>query len=413
MIVKFLISFIEIYGMYGILIILDRDNKLSFPSLLFYLLFSSSLSNLLVYYRIPFDYFVMGIICLVLLKLFTRQRIGLLLIDVTISVNCYLWLQLAVSIPIGAGYKNSLEDYYLAFAFPVLFVAFIWFVNKNEILVATIQRFYQRNRDIVFWVAVNLSVALVIVLSVWIGKSSWVYNEWALFLLVILNYALNILLLVSLLNRKRQKSKLRAYQEYGEYLEAIMHQLSSRQHEFANQINVLMGLAQTKPKEDLAEAILVYGERILNEEKREGVSIICDESVVAAMLYRKKRKAEQYQIQFEHLIEDPFPDYSLSVYDLVELTINLINNAFEAVAELPLEERQVFLKMTESRIEVMNSIAKNFNDKAIIKFSEIGYSTKGKQRGYGLSNVKAIVNKYNGQFHIYVQDKMIVFLVQF
>jgi two-component system sensor histidine kinase AgrC len=219
----------------------------------------------------------------------------------------------------------------------------------------------------------------------------------------------NLLLLFNLFYRKKAKYNRQIHQEYGEYLEALVHQFSARQHEFANQINVMMGLAQSKKMEDLAAAIIDYGERILDEKKRMNAPLLCDDSMVAAMLYRKKLQADKESIQFECLIEEPFPQYSVSPFDLVELIVNMINNAFEAVAALPVPERQVFLKISKNSIEVINAVTEDFDQAAIINFGKIGYSTKGKQRGYGVSNIQTIVNRYHGSLDVYLQENMLVF----
>jgi two-component system sensor histidine kinase AgrC len=412
--ITFFASVIEIITMYEIMVLIDSDNRMPAHKIIIYVILSGAIATLLDHVSIPYHFIFITFTCIVLLRILLRKKAVLLLLDVIIATGCYLFLQLTSSILIGNLYGNILDNYYLLFFMLFLFAGIIGLLIRNEKISSSMERLYLNNRDIVVWSAVNLFFTILIVLHVWSDVEHFFWKEqWTLLALVIVNYSTNIALLMSFLRRKRQKNKMQAYQEYGEYLEAMMHQLSSRQHEFANQINVMMGLAQTKKKEDLAAAILEYGERIFDMKKRTEKSIISDDSMVTAMLYQKKTQAEREKIQFEYLTEEPFSQSSVSPYDLVELIVNLINNAFEAVLALPAEDRQVFLKMSKNSIEVINTVSKDFDHASIVKFSQIGYSTKGKQRGYGVSNIKTIVNRYHGQLDIYMQDQMIVFFILF
>ncbi|MFH0333864.1 GHKL domain-containing protein [Clostridium perfringens] len=102
--------------------------------------------------------------------------------------------------------------------------------------------------------------------------------------------------------------------------------------------------------------------------------------------------------------------------DDIELSIilnNLLNNAIEAVEFL--EERKISLKILENEnyeIIIKNSIKE---DKQIdfIKLFKKGYSTKGKNRGVGLYNIKDIVNRYNGQLNLINKNKYLIISIIF
>lgn len=413
--ITFFASIIESFTIYGIVLLLDHSNRMPVHKIAVYIVSIGIVATLLDHFHVPFHFIFISLASFLLLKiLLTQKHPAILLLDVIIASGCYVFLQFLASIAIGNLYGNILENYYLLFIMLFLFAGVVWLLIISKNISTSVERLYVGNRDIIVWVAANLFFTVLIVSYVWNDTETFFWREqWTLLALVVANYGLNFTLLFHLLRRKQQKDKLRAYQEYGDYLEEMMRQLSSRQHEFANQISVILGLTQTKEGESLVNSIKEYCESILDSKKRAKNPIISDDSMITAMLYQKKSQAERENIQFEYLIGEPFAKDSLSPYELVELTVNLINNAFEAVSVLPVEERQVFLKITKNSVEVINTVSRDFDTDSIIKFSRIGYSTKGNQRGYGVSNIKTIVDRYQGKLDIYMQEQMIVFSILF
>ena len=55
-----------------------------------------------------------------------------------------------------------------------------------------------------------------------------------------------------------------------------------------------------------------------------------------------------------------------------------------------------------------NILGLNINNEDLEKFFKKGFSSKGDNRGYGLYNVKKIINKYNGSIYSRVIDDFFV-----
>lgn len=409
----FCASAIEALTVYWIMKLLDNQNRMPVFKVLIYATLVGVGVTIADAMELPFQFVFTFITYSLLLIILLKRNILILFMDLMITSGLYVFMQLLASIIIGHLHGNILHNEYLLFLMLALFASIFCFASNYNKISKLISNFYTVNRDIISWIAINIIFSVLIVLHLWNDLDDYFWKEqWNILLLIVIIYVLNGVLLFSFLLKKKQKEKMQAYQEYGQYLEEMMHQLSSRQHEFANQINVMVGLAQIKKGEELSKAIIDYGERILDEKKRKSrETIICNDSMISAMLYRKMTEADNADIQFDYLIEKPFPKFSASAYDLVELLVNLINNAFEAVLTLKEEDRQVFLKINSGKIEVLNTVPASFEDASIAKFSDIGYSTKGKQRGYGVSNIKTIIKRYKGTLEIYRQDNMIVFSI--
>ncbi|MBN7774376.1 sensor histidine kinase [Clostridium aminobutyricum] len=263
----------------------------------------------------------------------------------------------------------------------------------------------------IFLIAINLFFTVTILLNIWNSFGDLFWSEkWNILGLVAANYIMNVVLVIAFLRQKKIKDESEAYKMYGKYLEDVGLQLRSRQHEYMNQMHTMIGLAQTLPAEECAKAITEYGQIIIqdNEIKKKQFDI-CSDAIITAVVYGKEKQAEEQKVQFQHVIQEPLEDMRIPAHDLAEILNNLLNNAFEAVSELPYEEREVLLEISPNKIEVLNRLPSDFNEGLPSQIERVGYSTKGQNRGYGVSNVINIVKRYNGSFNIFKQNDMFIF----
>jgi sensor histidine kinase regulating citrate/malate metabolism len=94
----------------------------------------------------------------------------------------------------------------------------------------------------------------------------------------------------------------------------------------------------------------------------------------------------------------------------------LIDNALEEVANLDAKNRIVHLEFDEDRIEIRNKISvragKDGPDNPLHMF-EPGYSSKGADRGFGLSNVLSAAERYGIKVHNELRDDYVIFRLNF
>ena len=108
--------------------------------------------------------------------------------------------------------------------------------------------------------------------------------------------------------------------------------------------------------------------------------------------------------------------YGIPQNELVDILNNLISNSFEAVEDLDQEKRFVWLDFSENTIEIKNSaLFDTEKDMAaqVGRFKEKGYSTKGPDRGYGLSNVYTVAEKYGVKVNSDYVNGLVVFKMEF
>ena len=140
-----------------------------------------------------------------------------------------------------------------------------------------------------------------------------------------------------------------------------------------------------------------------------------DNTVVTAIIYNKINEAAKDNIEFKYIIQGeaklPFKDHELS-----EVLNNLLDNAFDAVLSSKSDLKKVFLSIgyleEDCIIEIGNTGGRiEFND--IGKIFNAGYTTKkGENRGYGLYNVKKIVEFYGGRIQLSFENDYTIFSIK-
>ncbi len=177
--------------------------------------------------------------------------------------------------------------------------------------------------------------------------------------------------------------------------------LRAQTHEYANKLYLLSGLLQLERYQDAFEfiqkesTIQLHRNRILFNQ-------IHDSNVQAILLGKLGRASEKkiiLEIDADSYV-DPLPSH-IEVADIVTIIGNLIDNAFDAVAHQI--ERKVAFSITglgnDIIIEVTDN-GKGITEDLLESLFSLGYSSKGENRGYGLFNVKRIVESLGGTIEV-------------
>lgn len=231
-------------------------------------------------------------------------------------------------------------------------------------------------------------------------KREYVYESVTVQLLVtIICIAVVAIFWINAENEKKMKVKeLQLYELYNKTFEEAIAVIRVRQHEFENHINAIKCLQMTiDDTNELIKAQNEYCDRVLRENSFNRLLRIQTEPILIGFLYSKFMNAKEQKIEVFHEIHATEFRNKLEIYELIEIIGILVDNAIEALLNEKNIERILVVKLLQVdkekiSIEVANRSRKYLNSE-IEKFFVYGYSTKGKNRGVGLSRVKAIVNK--------------------
>lgn len=199
----------------------------------------------------------------------------------------------------------------------------------------------------------------------------------------------------------RDKSEVRemvgALSEIKRYSEG----LRSQTHEYANKMYVLLGLLQLKNYDEAVDLIQADFQSVQYQSNR--LEQIKDDTVQAILL-GKISKASELKIDFvvdENASIETMPEH-ISRSKLVTILGNLIDNAFEAVKDQ--NDKKVTFSATDIGREIIFEVSDNgpgVPEEVIPYIFVRGFSTKqGEHRGFGLSNVREIVEELGGTFEL-------------
>lgn len=193
------------------------------------------------------------------------------------------------------------------------------------------------------------------------------------------------------------KSLMNTITEVREYSDGLRAQT----HEYANKLFLLSGLLQLDRHQEALE--FIQKESVIHQQQNQVLFNQIHDTNVQAVLLGKISKASEKKILLEIDAEsyvDPFPVH-IEAADIAIIIGNLLDNAFDAV-EHQIEKKVAFSITgvgSEIIIEVTDN-GKGISSEALTSLFTLGYSSKGDKRGYGLFNVKRIVESLGGTVEV-------------
>lgn len=180
------------------------------------------------------------------------------------------------------------------------------------------------------------------------------------------------------------------------------------QHDLKNHIIAITGMHNTiNTYEELVDEQRKYIGEIQHRNEYTKVLLGVNEPVLAGYLFDKLLYIKENDIEIKHKVSvfSDKIDY-ISIFDLNEIIGILLDNAFEAVKSEKDGNRKIRLEIEETnnsfKICIAN-ISKHIGKEQIIEMFQTGKSTKGKNRGLGLSKIKEYQEQYG--FDILVENK--------
>lgn len=170
-------------------------------------------------------------------------------------------------------------------------------------------------------------------------------------------------------------------------------------HDAKRHVRALESLIQS---DHLAEA-QQYKESLFQKLNELQPSIQCDNPLLSAILNHVFLKAEQRHIVLKMDLQGEEQLSMLAGVDLTTIASNLLDNAVDAVSELPEEQRYIHFAVAFQMGEIMIHV-ENPTKNDLKREGNTVVSTKEGHFGLGLKNVGMVVKKYKGDFKTDVKD---------
>lgn len=226
----------------------------------------------------------------------------------------------------------------------------------------------------------------------------------------------NLVIVKNGLKNEYEEKMLATYEKYLPIIDDLMKEIRTKQHEFDNHVQAINMIFITNTDyKSIADTVKEYIGDMAVDDSGIRKLIKLDNKILAGFLYSKAIKAKNSNINFEINIKDYGFRTNLKDYELIEVLGNLIDNAFETGVENNCVRLVIKTEKNMSVFEVKNKHS-YLDSNTISKMFTPGYTTKSsRNHGYGLTNVKKIIDKNNGEISIYNEtidgDNYIVFKV--
>jgi len=365
----------------------------------------------------PLQFFVNYLFLFLAINVEFKKKIKYLLLEFGLALSIFAIMQLVIII-------------ILRLSIPAFMIKddFIYLLSANFICIilsaycyryASYEKltiFYKQESSKIYFFSVNLLMYVVTAKWIWNFKRYEFLDDIALYLVIPVIFILaNLFFLEYEMKNNEIKKSLEDYKKYSPVISNLLEDVRRRQHDFKNHLNTVYGLVLVSDEKNLKETIAQYIDSLnVSLENMEKVLQI-NNTVVTAIIYNKVNEASKYNIEFKYSIQGdsrfPFKDHELS-----EVLNNLLDNAFEAVLNSKVDFKKVFLNIgyleENCIIEIGNTGERiEFND--ISKIFNVGYTTKeGENRGYGLYNVKKIVESYGGRIQLSFENNFTIFSIK-
>ena len=409
-------SFLEAVTILSILYMINFRTKLRwFQVFIFATIFSVSATTMDLL-QVPFPMIFSIILCAVLIILIIRplKKVRwLYAIDVVLSFVILALIQIAITAMAGVfGTDIINNEIAINLILIGLIVLFLWLSSKRFLQAFFVKYYYP------YRIAILSSIISLVFIITIIGDMFF-YNEHLftaqgadrLIIVIIGYYVLNTFFVVNLFRVSKIKRENIAIKGYGEHLQNIVNSNRAEDHDWRHQLNIINSFNRTPDGDVILVEQYEYIMTLICSGKTGDTSIIKDDVLISAILYDKKEFARQKNITFEVHIANSLSFYKMPSADLTSILINLIDNAFEEVENFDIEDRIVQLDFYDKYIEIRNiiSLASVINDAGDMQtLFKQGYSTKGSERGFGLSNVKTTSEKYGVRINTRLEKNMFV-----
>lgn len=190
--------------------------------------------------------------------------------------------------------------------------------------------------------------------------------------------------------------------QYSRQIEEMYTNLRAFKHDYVNVLTSMSGYMEAKDYEGLEEYfhqhILPASEKINRDDYRLNLLKNIKDSALKGLISSKLIYANENGLDvFIDIIEE-IDHIAMNTVDISRVMGIFLDNAIEAALET--EEKEIKFNMVKEENHVAIILMNSFKDYhvPISKMEQEGYSTKGKNRGIGLANVKNILSKYDNVY---------------
>lgn len=260
--------------------------------------------------------------------------------------------------------------------------------------------------------SILIYVMVLLTLGVFYININWNTSDDAAYLakinsILFLTYGLLMIIITAILIfilRKDQTFKIKEMQmnnlkEYTENLESLYMDMRKFRHDYINIISSMAGFIENKDIEGLEKHFNKHIYPLNKEMNKNNYKLGLLKNIlmpeIKGLLSAKIIRAQELGVDVVLEIVEPIDKINLDIIDLSRCLGIILDNAIEAT--LSSEEKKLNIAFIKKSSSILIVVSNTFEGEIppLSKIFKAGFSTKGKNRGLGLSNLKDIMNKYS------------------
>lgn len=331
-----------------------------------------------------------------------RPKLKEFFVDVVVFLLCVSMIELAASAPMYL-LNGVISDEIIFVLVTIISCIMVLLLNINHLLYRITNKVKHSN-----WIFYLILGCCGIGMIYLIIVSRLTYSLRSTDYLIFGLWTILICVLAALWQKSRNEVEVKEKEmllqkTYEEAYRNMVKSIRQRQHEFDNHLIAIVGLNKTASTlEELVEKQNQYMGQI-QDDNRYSRLLSVDSPTLVGFLYSKFIQMDEKGCDVDYFIniaEDA--GKIIPEYRIIEILGILIDNAVEAVVNKL--QRSVYVEVIHTRDELhigVRNISNYIPQKDIYNFLKPGYTTKGKDRGIGLSSLQATVDKYDGELIIY------------
>ncbi|PRX33505.1 sensor kinase SpoOB-type protein [Orenia metallireducens] len=198
-------------------------------------------------------------------------------------------------------------------------------------------------------------------------------------------------------NNSSQKGSWVNQLEVDSYKEEIKN-LKMERHDFKNQLQTIYTMLELN-KVNGAKVYLKELSSDLDELKED----LGDDYLIPVVLLPKREEARRAGIDFKLKLNAELNQIALPPNKLFRILFNLVDNALDILGKSSQDKKLIEVKLLDDQNKIDLIVGNNgptIPHSLLANIFEAGYSTKGKDRGFGLYIVKSLLEEYGGKVDV-------------
>ena len=352
-------------------------------------------------YLVSLSYILMFVYCILNYK----KTIRYALINCAISVILVGVMQLLFYMGISLFYIDNYSDNQLIVELLISIMCYVVVrLLYRKVQLIKISEFFAKRDKLLLAIGIFVLLAL--------GSQIWEMKQKQVLRAEICVPIVYFILLFSILIWEWQKSKTDAERRtiqlemnslYYSGYENLIQSVREKQYDFKNHINAIYGmLFSINDYQKLVDSERKYIETIMTQLEPISLLTLVENPLIAGFLSEKIQSIKNKEIPIRWDCKLKETSLTIPEYCMVEMMGILIDNAFDE-AQLLGNDAEINVELSEDDDHIKFLVCNTCTENALQNMSQFfvpGYSSKGKNRGIGLTKLKNMTGRVNGKIII-------------